>query len=74
MKPLEGRTNDTTTTAALVLLSSQRYLKSHRTESLEVRDLKAQYFDTLSKMEHRSTTENNRAKIWIDQMEGLLKI
>ena len=49
-------------------------LKSHQTESIEVRDLKAQCFDMLSKMEQRTTTENNREKIWIDQMEGLLKI
>ena len=34
--------------------------------------LKAQYFDTLSKKEQWLTTDNNRAKIWIDQMEGLL--
>ena len=39
-------------------------LKSHRAESLEVRDLKVQYFDTLSIKEQRLTTgENNRAKI-----------
>ena len=44
-------------------------IKSHRKESLEVRNLKVQYFDTLSKKELRFTTENSPAKIWIDQTE-----
>ena len=39
-------------------------LKSHLTDSLEVRDLKAQYFDMpLSKKQQRSTAVNNHATI-----------
>ena len=63
--------------ADVALASIYNYFefKFHRLEINAVRGQKAQLeliknpmFLTLSKKEERSTTENNRTKIWIDQM------
>ena len=44
-----------------------------RTGSLEVRDLKGQYFDTLSEKEQRSSTENSPEKIESIKWKDFLK-